>query len=380
MQLSICIIAMNEEKNIGRCLKCLTSYDFEIIVADTGSTDHTKEIAKQYTSRVYDFAWCDDFAAAKNFAISKATNPYIMFLDSDEFLESINVEKLAEMIKTHPRDVGRIQIRNVYTRKGQRRENREWISRIFARDCFVYKGRIHEQITAIDKREYETYQAPVVIEHTGYDLSEEERKKKAERNITLLLKELERLEMEEDRLKDGRQMATAVANVGQMHGHVETDLQLPYILYQLGKSYYMAENYVVACDYFSRGLSYDLNPKLEYVIDMVETYGYALLNSGQMETALLFENIYQEFGNSADFQFLMGLIYMNNGRYEKAVQEFLKAVQHGECRNQGANSYAAYYNIGVIYECLERLELAREYYVKCGDYEPARKRLEMLGI
>lgn len=130
--------------------------------------------------------------------------------------------------------------------------------------------------------------------------------------------------------------------------------------------------------YFCRGLSYDLNPKLEYVIDMVETYGYALINSGQAETALFFENIYEEFGNSADFQFLMGLIYMNNARFEEAVQEFLKAVKHKTCRNQGTNSYAAYYNIGVIYECLGDGDKAREYYWKCGDYEPARKRLEVI--
>ena len=95
----------------------------------------------------------------------------------------------------------------------------------------------------------------------------------------------------------------------------------------------------------------------------------------QAETALFFENIYDEFGDSADFQFLMGLIYMNNARFEDAVREFLKAVKHKECRNKGTNSYAAFYNVGVIYECLGKEKKAREYYRKCGDYEPAKKRL-----
>lgn len=360
MNLSICIITKNEEQNIARCLQCLKPYDFEIIVVDTGSTDGTKDIALTYTKHVYDFAWCDDFAAAKNFAVSKATNPHIMVIDSDEFVEKIDEKQLELLISTKPDAVGRIQRRNLLTRKGEHQENIEWINRIFAKDKFHYKGRIHEQLTTIDGQVYDAYRAPVVIVHTGYDLSEADRKKKAERNITLLQQELELLEQEAE---EENSKATE---------------QIPYILYQLGKSYYMAEDYAVACEYFSRGLSYDLNPKLEYVIDMVETYGYALINSGQSETALFFENIYEEFGNSADFQFLMGLIYMKNARFEDAVQEFQKATGHTQCRMVGVNDYMANYNIGVIYECLGRVREAREFYEKCMAYEPAVKRLESL--
>ena len=137
----------------------------------------------------------------------------------------------------------------------------------------------------------------------------------------------------------------------------------------------MAGDYVSACDFFSQGLSYDLNPKLEYVIDMVETYGYALINSGQAEYALSFENIYSEFESGADFQFLMGLIYMNNACFEEAVEEFLKATKHKECKTKGVNSYLAYYNIGVIYECLGKKQLSKVYYLKSGEYEPAKLRL-----
>lgn len=358
--LSVCIITKNEEKNIASCLRCLKPYGFELIVADTGSADGTREIALQYTENVYDFPWCNDFAAAKNFAVSKASYPYVMVIDSDEFLEKIDVDKLSQMIKQYPDRVGRIRRRNIFTRNGQQQENQEWINRIFPKDKFHYEGRIHEQITAMDGNEYETYQAPVVIEHTGYDLTPEERKEKANRNFTLLMQELECLEEEaqQEEKENGQE-----------------NQQIPYILYQLGKSCYMAEEYGKACEYFSKGLSYDLNPKLEYVIDMVETYGYALLNSGQAEMALSFENIYEAFGNSADFQFLMGLIYMNNARFERAIEEFQKATRHKECRNKGVNSYSAYYNIGVIYECLGKKEEAVKYYKKCGAYEPAEKRL-----
>ena len=53
--LSVCIITKNEEQNIRRCLECLKPTGFEIVVADTGSTDNTKKIAAEYTDKVYDF-------------------------------------------------------------------------------------------------------------------------------------------------------------------------------------------------------------------------------------------------------------------------------------------------------------------------------------
>ena len=62
----------------------------EIIIVDTGSTDSTKEIAARYTDKIYDFSWCDDFAAARNFSFSKATQEYIYAPDADEVLDETN--------------------------------------------------------------------------------------------------------------------------------------------------------------------------------------------------------------------------------------------------------------------------------------------------
>ena len=329
MQLTICIITKNEQQNIVRCLESLKVLDVEIVVVDTGSTDKTRESAYQYTQSVYDFEWCDDFAAAKNFAVSKASNSFVMVLDSDEYIEAFDVDEVTHMLAQYPNAVGRIKRRNTFSRKGQKQENIEWINRIFSKELFRYEGRIHEQVTALDGTSYDTFLAPVTIGHTGYDLTEAERKAKAERNSTLLLQELERLRLE-----------------ASMDACKEE--QIPYVIYQLGKSFYMAGDCVKACEYFAEGLSFDLEPKLEYVIDMVEMYGYALINSGQVKTALFFENIYEEFGNCADFKFLMGLIYMNNEMFDEAVAEFLKATEYKVCRNVGVNSYLAFYKVGVI--------------------------------
>lgn len=380
--LSVCIITKNEKENLKRCLAALKKYPFEIVVADTGSADGTLELLEQEKDRVRveQFAWCDDFAAAKNFAVSKASNPFVMILDSDEVLQEIDVQKLERQLKKNCGQVGRIFRKNVLEREGIRRENTEWINRIFAKDLFHYEGKIHEQVTKFSGKFYDTYQAPVVIVHTGYDLPKEKLKEKAQRNKKLLVEELKAqlLPFGEIKGKEKECQQKILEILGNGENDFLRDEQIPYLLYQIGKSDYMAENYADACESFSCALSFDLNPKLEYVIDMVETYGYALLNSGQAKEALFFENIYEEFGNSADFQLLMGLIYMNNARFEEAVSEFLKAAQQKDCRNTGANSYLAFYNVGVIYECLGHKNEAVQYYQKCGEYKKAKERLAVL--
>lgn len=70
---------------LARCLESVKGAD-EIIICDTGSTDKTIEVAQKFTDKIYtDFKWCDDFAAARNHAKSKATGDYILSIDADEF-------------------------------------------------------------------------------------------------------------------------------------------------------------------------------------------------------------------------------------------------------------------------------------------------------
>ena len=71
--ISLCMIVKNEEDVLARCLSSVQGAVDQIVVVDTGSTDHTKEIAARYTDDVYDFSWVDDFAAARNFSFSKSS-------------------------------------------------------------------------------------------------------------------------------------------------------------------------------------------------------------------------------------------------------------------------------------------------------------------
>lgn len=94
---SVCMIVKNEERNLARCLDCLTDFADEIIIVDTGSTDKNKEIAANYTGKIYDFEWINDFAAARNHAFSFATMDYIYTADADEIIDKDNQKKLMQL-------------------------------------------------------------------------------------------------------------------------------------------------------------------------------------------------------------------------------------------------------------------------------------------
>ena len=354
MNLSVCIITKNECENLKKCLQALKPYDLEIVVVDTGSTDGTLKMVREYTDAVFEFSWCDDFAKAKNFAISKAKNDRVLVLDSDEYVTAFDVSGLEHQLIWYPEWIGRIKRCNQIKYGAETRIGTEYINRLFDRRLFHYKGRVHEQLVWISGAYAGTgegictYETGICIDHSGYLLSGDQKNEKIKRNIVLLQHMLR--EQGDD----------------------------PYILYQLGKSYYMGAQYVDACAYFEKALTFDLDEHLEYVIDMVETYGYALLNAGRAADALGYEGLCDAFGKTSDFRFLMGLIYMNNELFSQAVESFMRAVELGNAKMMGTDSYLAYYNAGVIMECLDHTSEAMEFYGKAGGYAQAEARLDCL--
>lgn len=80
------MIVRDEEATLGRCLESVAGVFDEIVIADTGSRDATREVAATHGARVVEFPWVDDFAAARNFAFEQATGDYLMWLDADDVL------------------------------------------------------------------------------------------------------------------------------------------------------------------------------------------------------------------------------------------------------------------------------------------------------
>lgn len=195
MRLSQCMIVKNEERNIEKALSWGKGIVWEQIVVDTGSTDRTVEVAKRLGAKVFHFPWQDDFSAAKNFAVSKASGDWIAFLDADEYFPLEEPKKLMPLLERFDRE----GYCAVMTSWFQVREDESIFAggkqiRLFKRtEGLVYQNRIHE-VLVLHGKGILSYTADaadlLAIYHTGYTGSDAYNKEKGERNIRLLLMEL----------------------------------------------------------------------------------------------------------------------------------------------------------------------------------------------
>jgi glycosyltransferase involved in cell wall biosynthesis len=348
VKVSLCMIVKNEEKNLRKCLESVNSYVDEIVVIDTGSTDQTKEIARKYTDKIFDYAWCDDFAKARNYSLSKADNDWVLILDADEIILRFDKKSVYDFVQSNLKAVGRIKRINPF--QGEKEENIyiERVNRLFNKKYYYYEGAIHEQVVAKDGSHYSMMPVEIEVDHIGYLDEVIGFTNKLERNIDLLLKSIK---------------------------NCPTD---PYLHYQIGKSYYKKKDFQKAYESFIKSISLCTNFRLEYVQDLIESYGYTLLKCGKYCEAMDLEKYQFYYGNSPDYNFVMALIYMNNGRFQEAVESFENCIGENEGKIEGVNSYLPNYNIGVIYEALGINESAIMYYQKCGGYQLARQRIKQI--
>ena len=189
--LSICIITKNECEKLRHCLSCLSGHGFELVVVDTGSSDGTTEMAQEYTNSIYHFEWINDFAKAKNYAVSMAKNDIVMVVDSDEYLITEDISSFLIVCEQNTNNVGYITRVEHFKNESELSETGiVTTERVFDRRKYHFAGCIHEQLAEggvfdsnrddsrnalVPKQNKHSYNTSLTFDHDGYNGTDDDR-------------------------------------------------------------------------------------------------------------------------------------------------------------------------------------------------------------
>lgn len=151
-----------------------------------------------------------------------------------------------------------------------------------------------------------------------------------------------------------------------------------YLLYQLGRTFDIKQDFVNAAEAYLKSLQTSPRHDFEYFRSALDDLCFDYLNLNEAKKAAEIINFYGYPYEDADGYFMFGHVYMNLGNFDESVRCFEKATEFADSSWPGANSFAAWFNIGVIYEVLDFKEKAIKAYKKCNDYDPAKERLKNL--
>ncbi|WP_053956181.1 TPR domain-containing glycosyltransferase [Inediibacterium massiliense] len=342
MLLSLCMIVKNEEKNIGRCLNSVAEIVNEMIVVDTGSTDDTVKIAKEYGADVFYFPWNDNFSDARNFSLQKAKGDWILIMDADDELEKKDKYKIAPLLDGKEIDfyifetlsyvgntigedmVSNLNIRIIRNHKGYR-----------------YEGAIHEQLKS---REGDISKEKVKIEkvqiyHYGYLKEETNEKNKIERNIRILERVLE---------------------------NKEDDFHI----FNMANEYLRMKEYEKAYELYSKIYNH-FDPSKAFSPKLLLRMIVLLQQMGKNEKALqAIEEGLRYYPKFTDLEYIRGNIFYNQGKISLAIKSFKKCVKNGDPPIHlkilnDVGGYKTLYKLGEIYFDLQDDDEAYKYYVEC---------------
>ena len=196
-KLSLCMIVKNEEERLASCLESVQGLVDEIVVADTGSSDGTVDLAARMGAQVFRHPWKDDFSEARNAVVRQAQGDWILQLDADETLDPEDRSEVRNAVRSE-HVAGYLVI--LLSRGPDRALYKHRSLRLFRRQGVVYRGLIHERPMVDGVVEL----ASVRIHHFGYDGDPSRMTEKFQRNEKLLLRE------KEDHPEDGFTRANLV--------------------------------------------------------------------------------------------------------------------------------------------------------------------------
>ncbi|MCP4581876.1 MAG: tetratricopeptide repeat protein [candidate division Zixibacteria bacterium] len=341
--ISACMIVKDEEKFLPGCLESIKDLVDEIIIVDTGSTDRTMEIAREYGATIYEHPWQNDFSYHRNQSIDYGTKDWILIIDADEEFVQDDHETIKMAIRR--KDIEAISF-VVYNKIQLGRVGFLNSHRMFRNHKgYKYHGIVHNQLDISGK----TLMTQLRVIHHGYGLSDEQMEKKGKRTEALLLQQLKEnpdlifphfnlaqiyrgLSKPEKSLEHAKIVIDNISIDDLDHRHV-----LMMALDQMGCAYIGIENLEKAEEIFKKALDY----KEDYL----------------------------------DPMFNLGFMYMRQKRYIEAEEIFLRYLKTrdeyaphkewmGLILNNLQSQFAVYYSLGFVHYLRNDVNMAFEFFQK----------------
>ncbi len=381
-RLSIVMIVKDESKFLRGCLESVKAVADEIVIVDTGSTDDTIEIAREFGAKVITHKWNDDFAAARNISLENATGDWALWLDADERLAEGDADLLKYLMVEAQTNVGgyMVNIRNVMTTG----ENPEicWhrACRLFRLHPKVrFTGRIHEQnMRSLQDAGYVCALSQLKIDHFGYAAEVMDERNKHERFIRMLTREVE--ENRDDSFKTFHQ-------------------------FNLGNAYFTRGDMQSAAHWFAQA-GPNADPGEEYSAIMFVEWATALYATDRSLEAMQVCDMAGRLGiTHPSLEFARGHACLHLKRYAESEAHFTTAIRMGvggqfvQTGDSGAYTYKSWYGLALavtgqdryedtVINCRKALEISPAFHDaryllakalhKTGRLVEARAELEML--
>ncbi len=325
-KISLCMIVKDEEHFLPGCLKSVQGLIDELIVVDTGSTDRTMEIAREYGAKIYQHPWQNDFSFHRNQSMSYATGDWILILDADEELDPSEHEMIRSSIKR--KNIYAISF-VVYNKIQHGRTGFLNSHRMFRNGRgYHYSGIVHNQLIMDDTY----FSSQFKVYHHGYGLSDEQMNAKGRRTEALLKKQLE----------ENPDNAFAHFNLAQIYrglGDPESSLRHSTRVTEL--------------------LSPESKDRLHVYIMALDQMGCAYVGLKQIDKAK--ETFYKALELKPDYLdplFNLGYVYAQGGEFDKSDEVFNRylnvrksfSAHHewmGLILNNLNSQFAAYYGLGL---------------------------------
>lgn len=345
--ITLCMIAKNEERVLPACLESAKPFFSEIIFVDTGSADRTVQIAEEMGAKVFHFPWVDSFSAARNESLRHATGKWVFWMDCDDTLPFECGEALLQCALNAPPNLTAFVVPVQFVEEGVGQGTRvDHVKLIRRVPNLAFEGRIHEQILpSIRQAGGEIARSGAYVLHSGYDSSPEGQARKRERDLKLL------------------------------HLDIAERPDHPFVLFNLGMTYHYMGEHPEALEWLRKCLA--ASP----VNDSHVRKAYALLavslrETGEREEAMrVLEEGLSHVQGDPELHFHMGILLTSEGRNAEAKEHYLKALAsdisaHFSSVDMGILGYKTYHNLGVLCMAEGDYNEARDWWRKALDSSP----------